>query len=78
MVVNWRKKRGNKWVPEDRLRATIYGAGVMVPCSILFAGIVTQYVKGTLGLVLNGVLFFMNGLGVRRFFSLLFSFFVLT
>ena len=64
MVIRWRKKRGDKWVPEDRLRATMWGAGLLVPCSILFSGLTTQYIPGTLGLVLNLVFFFMNGIGV--------------
>ncbi|KIP04583.1 hypothetical protein PHLGIDRAFT_129402 [Phlebiopsis gigantea 11061_1 CR5-6] len=64
MVIRWRKKRGDKWVPEDRLRATMWGAGLLVPCSILFSGLTTQYIKGTVGLVLNLVFFFMNGIGV--------------
>ena len=60
-----REKRGGVWVPEDRLRATLPGALVMAPCSILLSGLVTQYVRGTPGLVLNLVLLFVNGLGVR-------------
>ena len=36
----------------------------MVPCSILLSGLVTQFVPGKVGLVLNLVLLFVNGLGV--------------
>lgn len=64
MVIKWRKRRGNVWVPEDRLRAALPGAAVMVPCSILFSGLVTQFVPGKVGLVANLVLLFTNGLGV--------------
>ncbi|PSR79166.1 hypothetical protein PHLCEN_2v7137 [Hermanssonia centrifuga] len=64
MVVKWRKKRGNQWVPEDRLRATTLGAAVFVPLSILLCGILTTYVDGTPGLILNCLCLFMNGLGV--------------
>lgn len=71
MVIKWRKRRGDKWVPEDRLRATLPGALVLVPCSILFSGLVTQYVQGTTGLVLNMILLFMNGLGVSPWFCFL-------
>ena len=55
-------------MPEDRLRTTLPGAMVMVPCSILFSGLVTQYIKGNVGLVLNLILLFLNGLGVRQLF----------
>ncbi|EKM56177.1 uncharacterized protein PHACADRAFT_95579 [Phanerochaete carnosa HHB-10118-sp] len=46
MVVKWRKRRGGIWVPEDRLRAALPGAAVMVPCSVLFSGLVTQCFRG--------------------------------
>lgn len=61
----WRARRGDIWVPEDRLRATLFGAAVLVPCSILLSGLLTEYVHGTLGLVLNCLCLFMNGLGVN-------------
>lgn len=64
MVIKWRKRREGKWVPEDRLRSALPGALVMVPCSILFMGLVVQYIEGTTGLVLCMILMFMNGLGV--------------
>ena len=64
LVVKWRKRRGSQWVPEDRLRATIPGALFLVPVSILACGLVIKYVDGTLGIVLNCICLFMNGLGV--------------
>lgn len=66
LVIKWRKRRGGKWVPEDRLRATIPGALVMVPVSVLLCGFTTQYISGRLGLGLNCVWLLMNGLGVRH------------
>ena len=36
----------------------------MVPLSVLFSGLVTQFVPGRVGLVLNLVALFVNGLGV--------------
>ena len=65
MVVHWREKRGGKWVPEDRLRATLSGALVLVPVSILVSGLVTEYVRGWPGITLNLVCLFFNGVGVR-------------
>jgi hypothetical protein len=63
-VVHWKAKRKGVWVPEDRLRATLWGAGFLAPISVLLSGIVTHYVGGTAGIVLNLVFFFMNGVGV--------------
>lgn len=67
IVVYYRKKRGGQWYPEDRLRATLPGALIMVPLSILTSGLLTEYVPGTLGLVLNLVCLFTNGFGVNFF-----------
>ena len=64
MVVYYRKQRGGEWYPEDRLRATLPGALIFVPLSVLSSGLLTEYVPGTLGLVLNLVCLFINGIGV--------------
>jgi hypothetical protein len=65
MVVSWRNRRGGKWVPEDRLRVTLWGAAILVPLSVLFSGLITQFVGGPVGLVLNLICLFVNGIGVR-------------
>ncbi|GBE82904.1 MFS general substrate transporter [Sparassis crispa] len=64
IVVKWRTRRGGRWVPEDRLRATVLPALVLVPCSILFSGLTTRFVAGRVGIALNLVCLFMNGIGV--------------
>ena len=64
MVVRWRERRGGRWVPEDRLRATLWGAAIFIPLSVLASGIVTQFVEGRVGLGLNLVCLFLNGMGV--------------
>jgi len=69
IVVNWRKKRGGIWYPEDRLRATIPGALFLVPVSTLASGLLTRYVPGKLGLVLNLFCLFINGIGVDMVLS---------
>lgn len=73
IVVRWRKRRGGVWVPEDRLRATLGGALILVPMSVLGSGLATQFVEGRLGLIINLVCFFANGIGVSahplHFFS---------
>ena len=64
ILIASRKKRGGAWVPEDRLRASLIGAALFVPLSILFEVIILHYVDGTVGLVLICICFFFNGLGV--------------
>jgi len=63
IVIKWRDRRG-AWYPEDRLRAALPGALMLVPISVLCSGLVTQYVGDTIGLLLNFVCFFINGIGV--------------
>jgi len=63
-VIYWRARRNGEWVPEDRLRVTMIGAVFLVPVSVLCSGIFTRYVPGTVGIVLNLLCLFANGLGV--------------
>ncbi|EKM77269.1 hypothetical protein AGABI1DRAFT_43790 [Agaricus bisporus var. burnettii JB137-S8] len=60
-VIQYKAKRGH-WYPEDRLRASLYGAYLSV--TVIASALVTTYIPGTLGLVLNLVIFFFNGVGV--------------
>ncbi|KAF8421129.1 hypothetical protein L210DRAFT_986102 [Boletus edulis BED1] len=53
------------WVPEDRLCAVWIGQLVLVPISVTLVGLVTTYVDGTIGLVINFVCLFTNGVGVN-------------
>jgi MFS family permease len=64
IVIKWRKRRGGVWVPEDRLRATLFGGATLVPLSIVLCGLITHFIPGPLGLSLNLFCFFLNGLGV--------------
>jgi hypothetical protein len=63
LVIKWRAKRGGKWYPEDRLRAAIPSTLVITPLSVLFSGLFVAYVPGKLGLALNLVCLFLNGIG---------------
>ncbi|KLO19712.1 MFS general substrate transporter [Schizopora paradoxa] len=63
-IVYWRARRKGEWVPEDRLRVTMIGAVFLVPLSVLCSGVFTRFVPGTLGIVLNLICLFANGLGV--------------
>ncbi|KAJ7188591.1 MFS general substrate transporter [Mycena filopes] len=64
MVIKWRKLRNGEWVPEDRLRATLWPAATVVPLSVVLCGLITHYVPGPLGLTLNLISFFLNGIAV--------------
>ncbi|KZT19170.1 MFS general substrate transporter [Neolentinus lepideus HHB14362 ss-1] len=69
VVAKWRAKRKGEWVPEDRLRATTIGSLVLVPMSILLSGLITEFVDGTPGIVLNLVCLFFNGIGIDTVLS---------
>jgi len=64
LILKWQKRHGGVWVPEDRLRGTLFGAAVLVPVSVLCSGLITHYIEGRLGLGLNLICLFFNGLGV--------------
>ncbi|OSD05260.1 MFS general substrate transporter [Trametes coccinea BRFM310] len=63
-VIEGRARRGGTWYPEDRLRATLSGALVLVPLSALFSGLAIQFVPGTTGIVINVICLLVNGIGV--------------
>lgn len=71
IVVKWKKRRGGNWIPEDRLRATLFGGGVLVPLSIILCGVATEHLKGKVGLIFNLVCLFVNGAGVSGCFRML-------
>jgi hypothetical protein len=62
-----KEERKGIWVPEDRLRAVWIGGLVLIPISVTLAGFTTKYVDGTIGLVINLMCLFTNGVGVSRF-----------
>ncbi|KAJ7131059.1 MFS general substrate transporter [Mycena epipterygia] len=68
-VIKYRALRDGIWVPEDRLRGAQLGAISLVPLSILASGFITTFVPGRLGLVLNLICFFVNGVGVDMVLS---------
>ncbi|KAJ3511711.1 hypothetical protein NLJ89_g3941 [Agrocybe chaxingu] len=65
VITRYRKERGEIWNPEDRLRATIVGTLFFVPLSILFSGLLIEYVPGRVGLMLNLICLFVNGVGIE-------------
>ncbi|KIK93321.1 hypothetical protein PAXRUDRAFT_145325 [Paxillus rubicundulus Ve08.2h10] len=64
VVRRWKDKRNGVWVPEDRLRATYVGGLILVPLSLVVAGLTTTYIDGPVGLAINLICLFTNGLGV--------------
>ncbi|KAG1725929.1 MFS general substrate transporter [Suillus lakei] len=69
VVRRWRVKRKGVWCPEDCLRATWIGGLVIVPLSIGASGLITTYVGGPVGLWLNLLCLYMNGMGVDFVFN---------
>ncbi|PIL33144.1 MFS general substrate transporter [Ganoderma sinense ZZ0214-1] len=63
-IIVWRERRGGVWVPEDRLRAAIWGTAFCVPVSTLAAGLTMKYVPGLPGIAILLVCLFLNGVGV--------------
>jgi hypothetical protein len=65
IVVYWRARRNGVWVPEDRLRVALLGAGVLVPLSVVVFGLSTTYIANRpLGLTIDMLALFANGIGV--------------
>ncbi|OAX35759.1 MFS general substrate transporter [Rhizopogon vinicolor AM-OR11-026] len=64
VVIKWRARRKGVWYPEDRLRATWIGGLFLVPLSIGASGLLTEYVGGPIGLTLNLLCLYTNGVGV--------------
>lgn len=60
VVVKYKKKRGY-WYPEDRLRASMFSC--YLPLCVLGSALITKYVPGRLGLTLNLICLFLNGVG---------------
>ncbi|KIJ29148.1 hypothetical protein M422DRAFT_784388 [Sphaerobolus stellatus SS14] len=62
-VIRGRAKRDGKWVPEDRLVATIPGALALIPIPLLIFGITTAFIPGKIGLIINLICLFFHGMG---------------
>ncbi|KAG1899963.1 major facilitator superfamily domain-containing protein [Suillus fuscotomentosus] len=65
VVRRWREKRRGAYCPEDRLRATWIGGLLIVPLSIGASGLITTYIGGPIGLALNILCLYANGVGVE-------------
>ncbi|GJJ11730.1 hypothetical protein Clacol_005968 [Clathrus columnatus] len=75
-IIKGRIKRQGKWIPEDRLRACLPGALLLLPASLIGYALTTIHVPGRLGLCLTLVFLFLNGLGVDMVLSPAATYFV--
>ncbi|KAF9009709.1 hypothetical protein BDQ17DRAFT_1079382 [Cyathus striatus] len=69
IIVRCREQRKCIWYSEDRLRATLFPALILVPVSILASGLLTEYMHTKVGLALNLLCLFLNGMGVDMVLS---------
>ncbi|BGP20130.1 hypothetical protein JCM10213_000786 [Rhodosporidiobolus nylandii] len=63
-LARWSKKRGGVYVAEDRLKATLWGGGLVLPGSVLALGWVLDRVGGKVGLAWTVILLFIDGVGL--------------
>lgn len=60
----WLRIRGGVYVPEDRLRAALWGGGTLLPLSVVALGWVLDRASGKGGLAASVVLLFLDGMGL--------------
>ncbi|GAA5876347.1 hypothetical protein JCM8547_008889 [Rhodosporidiobolus lusitaniae] len=61
VLKRWLKKRNGVYVPEDRLRATLFGLAIFLPGTVLSLGWVIERVGGKVGLAWAIILLFLSG-----------------
>ena len=61
VIIRSQRKRGF-WYPEDRLRATLFGT--FLPIAVILSAVITRYIPGTYGLILNLFCLFFTGVAV--------------
>ncbi|KAJ8588635.1 MFS general substrate transporter [Rhizopogon salebrosus TDB-379] len=64
VVKKWRVRHEGVWYPEDRLRTAWIGGLFMVPLSVGASGLLITYAGDLIGLLLNLLCIFLNGMGV--------------
>ncbi|GAA5901028.1 hypothetical protein JCM8208_007597 [Rhodotorula glutinis] len=60
----WLRLRGGHYYPEDRLRATLIGGGIILPLSVIALGWVLERGAGKVGLAFAVLLLFVDGIGL--------------
>ncbi|KAF9009712.1 major facilitator superfamily domain-containing protein [Cyathus striatus] len=68
-IITRNRKKLGRWYPEDRLRLALIGSLTLVPLSVVISGLVTTYIEGRIGLLLNLLCLFINGFGVTMSMS---------
>lgn len=63
-VKRWIAKRNGKWVPEDRLNASLISGGIITPVVTLAVGFTMQYWTTAAGLAVSLVFLFLSGVGL--------------
>ncbi|GAA5820951.1 hypothetical protein JCM11251_001893 [Rhodosporidiobolus azoricus] len=63
-LARWLRKRNGVYVAEDRLKATLWGGGLILPGSVLALGWVLDRVGGKVGLAWTIILLFIDGVGL--------------
>ncbi|KAF8499333.1 MFS general substrate transporter, partial [Hysterangium stoloniferum] len=63
-IIRGRRRRQGKWIPEDRLLATIPGLLLLMPCALIILALSISFVPGGIGLTISLVCLFFNGMGV--------------
>jgi hypothetical protein len=66
LIINGKKARSGRWLPEDRLKAAWPGTLLLAPLSVIGYGLTTVYVEGPKGVVFNMFWIFINGLAVTN------------
>ncbi|KAF4618476.1 hypothetical protein D9613_010062 [Agrocybe pediades] len=68
-VISWRKKRGDVWYPEDRLRAALLPFALIIPSTLVLFGSANQFIDEKLGLCICLICLYFNGIGVEMAFG---------
>ena len=64
MLKLWLKKRNGVYVPEDRLKATLVGGGILLPGAVLAIGWTLEKASGKGGLAAAVILLFVDGIAL--------------
>ncbi|KAF8521415.1 major facilitator superfamily domain-containing protein [Hysterangium stoloniferum] len=75
-IINGRTRRHGKWLPEDRLMATIPAALILLPVSLIGFAYTTSYIPGQVGLGIVLLCLFVNGMAVDMVLSPAATYFV--
>lgn len=58
------RRHGGTWIPEDRLHVAFLASTLLLPPSVLLSALALEYIRGTLGFVINLACLFINCFGI--------------